>query len=53
MLANQEALYNQMSRVSVKDEKNALFGNKNPNKSSEKIGQSNNPLPGKSNQKSG
>ena len=42
-----------MSGASVKDEETALFGNKNPNKSGEKIGQSSNPLPGKSNQKSG
>ena len=53
VLTNQEALDNQMSGVSIKDEETALFGNKNLNKSGEKISQSSNPLPGKSNQKSG
>ena len=53
VLANQEALDNQMSGVSIKDEETALFENKNPNKSGEKIGQPSNPLVGKSNQKSG
>ena len=53
MLANQEALDNQISEASVKDEETALFRNKNPNKSGEKIGRSSNPLPGKSNQSSG
>ena len=38
VLANKEALNNQMSGVSIKDEETALFGNKNPNKSGEKIG---------------
>ncbi|CAO2821253.1 unnamed protein product [Amaranthus hypochondriacus] len=53
VLANQEALDNQMSGVSIKKEDTALFGNKIPNKSGEKIRQSSNPLPDKSNQRSG
>ena len=52
VLANQEALNKQMSGVSIKDEQTTLFGNQNSNKSGEKIGESSNPLPCKSNQKS-